>query len=345
VRDETDPLTLFDRVAAKPYAFDFYYVLRRLEAENRKLPRLGEAARPADEPVRLGQEPLLDFAPAPLSGVRPARNGRPPVIEVRFLGLLGPNGPLPLHLTEYARERLLNRGDATLARFLDLINHRFLLLFYRAWAQAQPVASLDRPGDDRFGKYVGSLFGLGFEATRSRDAAEDEIKLHHSGTLARQVRNADGLRAMLSHYFRLPIRVEEFVGRWLRLPEDDHTQLGRGNASAQIGGGAVLGRSVWDGQSHIRLHVRALTLRDYEDFLPGGRAAAQLVALLRTYLGWELRWDARVSLAGSEIPPTRLGKKGRLGWTTWLAGGPRATDAHDLLLDYEERLAEPRVPS
>jgi type VI secretion system protein ImpH len=262
---------------------------------------------------------------------------------VRFLGLLGPNGPLPLHLTEYARDRLLHHSDATFARFLDLINHRFLLLFYRAWAQAQPAASLDRPDDDRFSKYVGSLFGLGFESSRNRDAAEDEIKLHHAGTLARQVRNADGLRALLSSYFRLPVRVEEFVGRWLRLPRDDHTALGGGGVSAQLGRGAILGSSVWDGQSSIRLQVRALTLRDYEEFLPDGRYAARLVALLRTYLGWELRWDARLTLAGNEVPATKLGQRGRLGWTTWLAGGPRAADASDLLLDYEERVAEKKA--
>lgn len=339
MRNAADSLKLLDRVAARPHAFDFYYVLRRLEACRPDLPRLGEAARPADEPVRLGQEPLLDFAPAPLSGVRPARGARPPAIEVRFLGLFGPNGPLPLHLTEYARDRLLHHGDATFARFCDLINHRFLLLFYRAWAQAQPVTSLDRRDDDRFTKYVGALFGLGFDAARHRDAAEDEIKLHHAGTLARQVRNADGLRALLSHYFRLPIVVEEFVGRWLRLPSDDHTRLGSQGASAQLGRGALLGAAVWDGQSHIRLHVRAATLRDYEAFLPGGGAAPRLLALLRTYLGWELRWDVRLSLAGGEIPPTTLGRQGRLGLTTWLAGGPRSTDARDLLLDYEERLA------
>jgi type VI secretion system protein ImpH len=310
-----------------------------LEATRPDLPRLGEAARPADEPVRLGQEPLLDFAPAALSGVRPARDARPPVIEVRFLGLLGPNGPLPLHLTEYARDRLLHHGDATFARFLDLINHRFLLLFYRAWAQAQPVASLDRRDDDRFAKYVGALCGAGLQSTQKRDAAEDEIKLHHAGSLARQVRNADGLRAMLSHYFRLPVRVEEFVAWWMRLPDDDRTRLGTGGTKAQLGRGAVLGASVWDAQSSIRLHIQSQTLRDYEDFLPGGASAKRLVALLRTYLGWDLRWDVRLSLAGKEIPPTELGRQGRLGWTSWLKGGPREQDAHDLLLDYEERLA------
>ena len=149
MRNAADSVALLERVTARPYAFDFFYVLRRLEATHPHRPRLGVAARPADEPIRLGQEPLLDFAPAALSGVRPARDARPPVIEVRFLGLLGPNGPLPLHLTEYARDRMLHHGDTTFARFLDLINHRFLLLFYRAWAQAQPVTNLDRRDDDR----------------------------------------------------------------------------------------------------------------------------------------------------------------------------------------------------
>jgi len=339
MRHTSDPLVLLEQVAARPYAFDFFHVLRRLEAISPNQPRLGEAARPADEPIRLGQAPLLDFAPAALSGVRPATGSRPPVIEVRFLGLLGPNGPLPLHLTEYARDRLLNHGDATFARFLDLINHRFLLLFYRAWAQAQPVTRLDRRHDDRFAIYVGAMFGMGLGATQHRDAAEDEVKLYNAGTLAKQARNADGLRALLSGYFQLPIRVKEFVAHWMRLPVEDRTRLGSPNSGAQLGRGAVLGAEVWDAQSKIRLEIQAPTLKDYEDFLPGGPAAARLIALLRTYLGWELKWDVRLSLAGKEVSPTKISRQGRLGWTSWLGGGPREEDAHDLLLDYEARVA------
>lgn len=333
MRHATDSVILQD-VAARPHAFDFFHVMRRLEAARPDLPRLGEAARPADEPVRLGQEPRLDFAPAAISGVRPASGARPPVIEVRFLGLLGPNGPLPLHLTDYARDRMLHRGDATFARFLDLINHRFILLFYRAWAQAQPVTSLDRARDDRFATYVGALFGAGLDSTRDHDAAEDEIKLRHAGTLARAQRNADGLQALLADYLRLPVRVEEFVARWLPLADGDRTQLGGAPESARLGSGAVLGASVWDAQSNVRVHVTAPTLQDYEQFLPGGPLAARLVALVHSYLGWEFGWDLRLSLARADVTPACLGKSGRLGWTSWLQGGERTGDAHDLLLDY-----------
>ena len=88
MRNPADPVDLLARITARPYAFDFFYALRALDALHPEKPRLGEAARPADEPIRLGQEPLLDFAPAALSGVRPPRDDRPATIEVRFLGLL-----------------------------------------------------------------------------------------------------------------------------------------------------------------------------------------------------------------------------------------------------------------
>ena len=51
------------------------------------------------------------------------------VKEEEIFGLLGPNGPLPLHLTEYVRERLRHHADPTFARFLDLFHHRFALFF------------------------------------------------------------------------------------------------------------------------------------------------------------------------------------------------------------------------
>ena len=73
------------------------------------------------------------------------RTARRRACRCRLFGLLGPNGPLPLHLTEYARERLRHAGDPTLSRFLDIFHHRFLALFYRAWAQAQPHVNRDRP--------------------------------------------------------------------------------------------------------------------------------------------------------------------------------------------------------
>ena len=104
---------------------------------------------------------------------------------MRLFGLLGPNGPLPLHITEYARERMRHAGDQTLSRFLDIFHHRFVTLFYRAWAQAQPHVNHDRPAEDRFASYVGAFVGLLPAAFRERDALPDLAKFFHAGALIR----------------------------------------------------------------------------------------------------------------------------------------------------------------
>lgn len=314
---------LWREVAAEPWRFDFYQLLRRIDASMPGRPRLGTARRPADEPLRLGQSPELSFAPAPLARAELADRGGRPRLEVRFFGLFGPNGPLPLHMTAHARERLLHHRDETLVRFADLFHHRLLLLFYRAWAQAQPTANLDRPAEDRFADYVGSLLGVGGAAWRGRDAAPDHARLAFAGLFTRQARNADGLARLLTGYLGRPVRVEQFVGRWMPLPEAERSRIGRRTASrrlhsAQLGASAVLGRAVFDRQHHFRIHIGPLDRATFESLLPVGSALPAVQALVNQYAGFEYGWDLALSLRAGEVPATRPGRQGRLGWTTWL---------------------------
>jgi len=300
--------------------------------------------------VRLGQDPDVAFAPAPLASLEFGQDGAPPRLQVRLFGLLGPNGPMPIHITEYARHRLRHAGDPTLSRFLDLLHHRFLALFYRAWAQAQPHVNRDRPEHDRFLVYVGAFVGVAPQSLRHRDAVPDLARLFHAGTLVRQVRNAEGLAAIIRQFFRVPAAVEEFVGHWLKLAPPERSYLRR--AGASLGSGAVLGARVWDHQSKFRIHLGPLTLAQYESFLPASPSAAagrpgallrQLVDWIRFYLCFELDWDVRLTLERAEVPRLKLGLGGQLGWTTWLGTRRMATDASDLCLDGEMFVSETGV--
>jgi type VI secretion system protein ImpH len=335
-----DPLPAMARA---PWRYDFFQALRLVENRHPDKPRLGTARRPADEPVRLGQSTELTFAPAALSAVNlDDRSGRPR-IEVRFFGLFGPNGPLPLHLSAYARERRMHRGDETFGRFADLFHHRMLLLFYRAWAQAQPAASLDRPGEDRFADFVGSLLGIGGAAWRDRSAAPHHARLAFAGVLSRQVRNAEGLASLLTGWLRKPVRVEQFVGRWMALPRSEHSRLTRPGArrrssSAQLGASGVLGATVFDRQHHVRVHVGPLHLHEFESLLPSGSALPAIEALVGQYVGDEFGWDLRLQLAADEVPPCMLGRGGRLGWTSW-AGPWRRREPAVLTLQPGRRFA------
>lgn len=333
-------------LAERPWAHDFFQTLRRIEAQHPELPRLGSALRPRAEPLRLGQDVELDMAPAALSSFA-ARQG-PPRLGVRFFGLFGPNGPLPLHLTEYVRERARHHGDAAPARFADIFHHRALLLYYRAWAQAQPAAQLDRADDDAFARWLGSLAGQGGAAFAAHDGVPDAARRFHVGTLARGPRNAEGLEKILRAHFGVPAHVQPHLAHWLPLPAQDCTRLLNAGAAVRLnalGVAALAGRRVRDRQSRFGLRLGPLGWADYERFLPGQPAQQALRDWVGDYVGAALSWELRLCLRGAQVPPLQLlpraGRRGgqpwarslaRLGWTCWLGTGGAPADRADLRL-------------
>lgn len=329
----TRALTVSRALEQAPYRYDFFEAVRRLECAYRDKPRVGRSARPVDDPVRLAQDPTLAFAPASLSSFRQGKNGRPPRLAGYFFGLTGPNGPLPIHLTEFAYDRLRNAHDPTITGFLDVFHHRMLSLFYRAWANARPAVSFDRPEADWFGDQLGAFSGIGMPALRDRDKMPDVAKRHYAGFLACETRHPEGLCAIVADFFRLPVRVAEFVGAWMQLPREDCCQLGLSRATGTLGVNAIAGSQVWGGQHKFRLVLGPMKLANLRRLLPGGDSLGRLMAIVHNYTGDELAWDVNLILKRDEVPRMKLGVSGRLGWTTWLGNRHAATDADDLVLD------------
>lgn len=326
-------LRWLEGAAKAPHQFSLFGILRRLEHDGAGEVRFGEAVRPSEEPIRLAQMPSMTFAPAELAAFIPGTAGKPARLEIYGLGLLGPHGPLPLYLTEYVQNRRQHMADPTFSRFLDMFHHRMICLLYRAWANAEPTASYDAGQDDRFAGYVGSLFGIGFSSLRERDAWPDTAKLHHAGRLIVQTRCPGPLQQMLGEYFELPVRIEEFVGEWLRIPDRQCWELGVSPGTGTLGETATVGDAVWSRSHRFRVIFGPLSLAAFRAFLPTGASLARLVALVRNYVGDELDWDVNLILRKEEVPPFRLGETGELGMTSWLATEHRATDAAEPVVD------------
>lgn len=326
---KADPL--IERLSAAPYAADFRQAVRRLESAHRDKPRIGTSARPADDPVRFGQDPSMEFAPAEMSSLRKT-DGRPPRLAVASFGLLGPNGPLPLHLTAFAREREHAHKDSALVRFLDMLSHRFTSLFYRAWAVNQKTVSFDRPESDRWMAYLGTLEGLGQESLRGRDHVSDAAKRFYTGRLAPQSKSAAGLRDLLADFFGVPVSIEQFIGQWVDLPRDCQCRLGQSRSSGEIGRSVMVGSKVWDCQMKFRVRIGPMRLADFERFLPGTASRQRLRDWVRLYTADELEWDAQLILLKEQVPAVKLGRSGRLGWTTWTGTQPHARDADQVIL-------------
>ncbi len=327
-------LNLLEDASSAPERYDFYQLLRRLEAARSDLPRLGRAGTPRDEPVRGGQPPSTEFAPATVTQFGLSGGHSVPRLNVAFFGLLGPQGPMPAHITELAHSRANHHADPAMARFFDLFNHRMLLFFYRAWADARAAVGRDRPNADDFARRLGTLSGRGGPEFSRRDAMNDDAKGYFTGHLAAQTRRPSALRATLRELLRLPIELLDFVPRWLELPPNGCGKLGRENGFSVLGRSAILGGRVFDVQSSIRIVAGPLSLEQYETLLPSGRRLETLAAITDNLLGIEIEWDVNLRLKASEIPALGLDGTCALGWTTWLPTSKERNemDVGDLVL-------------
>jgi type VI secretion system protein ImpH len=325
-----DSLAALQPLLEHPEACDFFEALRRVECSWPLLPRLSTAARPADEPVRLGQLPSLAFAPSMLASAEVAPGGQLRILGC-FFGLYGPHGPLPLHVTDYVHDRLTNARDRTLAAFTDIFHHRMLAMFYRALANARPTVHFDRPDQDQFATYVAALIGLALPALRDRDAWPDRAKLYFAGALSAGTKTRAGLEAILGAYLDLPVRVVECVGEWLSIAQPERMRLGKRETATL--GTSLLGERVWSTQHKVRIVIGPLDVGQLLQYLPGSASLRRLRAAVMNYLGFEYAWDLQFVVRRQRVPAVRLGQFGHLGWTSWVAPPRDGADADDVIID------------
>lgn len=299
----------------------FLGLLRQLGARHPELPGIGRATRPQDEPFRIGQRASLAFAPREIAQVELAKEEEALHIEVYGLGMLGPNGPLPLHMTEIVRARSQGNQDTTTADFLNMFHHRALTQFYQAWARAQATAGLDRASDEVFSRYVCWLSGNDPEEIK-QGPLPTHARLAASAHFVCQARNPDGIAATLSHFFGVHVRLQEFVVHWVPLDPADVCRLGRPGPASVMGHGALLGTVVPDRQHKFRLELGPLSLEQYLNFTPGGRDLPILIEWMRAFVGYGLAWELALLVDAASSAAPVLGGPGQLGWSTWLGAPP-----------------------
>jgi type VI secretion system protein ImpH len=312
---------------------DAFALLRRLEHASGG--RFGAAGRPDREPARLGQAVRLAFATADVTAMRPATEKTPAKVTLASIGLLGPEGPMPLHLTRWVLDRLSQRwyagdasgaiADTTFADFADMLQHRMIAFHYRAWADNRPEVQAEREAEGRTGALLGALAGLGLPGI---DDGQAPVRRRHAAALGHQVEGPERLTAFLTDVVGAPVRLEEFMPHWLEIPPLLQTRLGR--AHAGLGRGAALGPRSFQRQTRIELRVGPLTRPAFEALLPGAPRLAALRTAARHTIGTGLCTDLRLVLARGEVPAARIGAA-QLGRTAWLAP-TRTRDADDLRL-------------
>ena len=307
-------MNLFDAIEASPYRHNFYAALREFERYAVDKPRIGDGVNINDEIVELSQDPFTAFPASNIASIDRTRNGAPR-LSVRFLGMFGPQGALPMHITEKA-QIWADKRDPSFARFVDIFSSRFLQLFYRAWADSRPIAQFERPDIDRFQVFLASFGGTGTNVTRHADDRTQVGRLPFTGLVNSGVKSASRLQQLLHGMFGLDVEIVQWVGTWLSLDVSERTAIGR--QSASLGKDSFIGKRIHSINEKFRIRIRCRDLEEYERLLPGTAFADELADLTFFYVGFRQEFDVELGLARKHVPSLQLGKAGKLGLTSWL---------------------------
>ena len=329
------------RLREAPSGFGFFQALRLLHhATGLDGARVGQV-----DPVRLGVSEHLDFPPSELHELVPApehgdvhgdaAGATPERLVVNFFGLTGPSGVLPHAYTRWLIERARRRDFGPRA-FLEMFNHRLLLLFWHAWRKHRPDVELEFGSTRGLPRHLFDLVGMGtptlFAQLHAHDAASGAraeppaaALAYYSGLVAQRPHGVGAIAQVVGDAIGAPVQAHGCLGTWQPIPRADRTRLGR--RAHALGDGCVLGARHWDRQRTLLLRVGPLDADRFARMLPDGDLLGGLVALARFLTGLALDVRVRLALRADQVPRLSLSssapRRARLGWNTWLGGRRR----------------------
>lgn len=260
-------------------------------------------------------------------------------MTVGFMGLVGPSGVLPVAYTELLIDRRNQFRDGTAHAFLDMFTHRSVSLFYEAWRKYRFYVPHEAGHSDGFSRNILDVIGLGLHRLQHRLQAPgggvpDLFLIHYAGLLSQRPIPPVNIEAIVRGFFGVEARLEQFVGQWMKLPENEQSAL-INNRDCILGQSSFLGERIWDRQNKMRLRLGLLDGRQFARFMPGQQEVNALRELIRFCSGLTLDYETTLVLKRDHIPPPTLRSTQeescpRLGYTLWLKSQPSLRDPDDV---------------
>lgn len=317
----TKTIPLSEQVFAEGYEFDFSQIVTILETLAPHAVALGEGANPRQEALRISSRTTWGVSASEVQEVTHSPQ-KPPQVRVNFLGIAGVHGSLPPSLTEGIIDRLRAKDTGT-QDFLDIFNHRLASLWYRGHKKMVPGTGKINPITSPIGLSLLDLVGLFTPALRQQWKVEDRSLLRFAGLLWKKQRSVTGLERLLQTYFELPIRIQQFMGKWQRGEPEQLTKIGvQEGRYHRLGQETVLGNKSWDQADGITVIIGPIPWDCFLTFLPGKDRYHLLKNWLLIYCGNLLSTSIRVLLKPNQVQLTSLGQGARLSYTTWLKASP-----------------------
>jgi type VI secretion system protein ImpH len=316
---------MIESMLAAPYRYQFAQLLNILV---RMLRQQGiPYAQAFSQVLRFRNSLSLAFPASEIEGmqVEAADGGDTQRIHITptFIGLLGASGTLPLHDTERAATKGSLGADESWKPFIDLFSNRVIGLFYEGWGKYRVEHGLNTRDQDDLLPLLSALAGLrptSFGPARPYTSLPAEVAGFYAGLLRTRPIAASTVERVLSEYFDVPVRLEEFVGAWDPIPAKMRSTLGVTDPT--VGFGAALGARTWRNDLRVRLHIGPLDEETAKAFLPNGRSHSALTEMVSLFAMPSVQYEIKLLLDKPCLKPLTLTTKGpdrrRLGLSSFL---------------------------
>ncbi|HET7329364.1 type VI secretion system baseplate subunit TssG [Dyella sp.] len=299
--------------ATQMHFFRFCELLERSAPDR---PLLGTTDSPGDDPIRFRSKFRLGFPGREIDAVECDPHGdpddlsQPPTVRTTFLGLYGVDARMPSYFIDTIAQN--HDGAEPLAAFLDLFHHRIVTQYYRIWRKYRYPVGFERDGRDAISTQLLSLAGLGLGASEIGETVGPRKLLSMLGLVNQKTRTAEGLSGVLQHAVPdATLSVEEFHPAWVAIDDTEPMPLGEH---------CVLGGGFFDCGNCVRVVIAPTSTTSVQDLMPGQTMHADLMHLLRFYLGYEAQAVIEMHVSPDLMPaPVLEPNTVSLGYTTLLA--------------------------
>lgn len=311
--------------------YDFFYAVGMMERLHPDSVRIGDNGPYPGEAIRFRHDPSLAFRAGDISRVRYQQKPRAAEnlldqaeyrfeVTTTFLGLIGVVSPLPL----YFAEEIEQSQDSSIKRdFLDIFHHRLVSFVYRIGVKHDLAREYTIDATDAWSRRILALAGFDVWGGRRLRHIPAWRVLRLAPLLAHRARGARSLELAIEDcchetLWGARVRIEQFMGEWTPLDEDQRMSLGDRNHV--LGTSAVLGRKIFDRASKAIIHIETLG-ENFRRFLADGDMYPVIIELIELMSEEPVEYQLELAINEQSRPPFKLSTRagGRLGVESWLS--------------------------
>jgi type VI secretion system protein ImpH len=331
--DKINRTVFLEKFSEKSWEWDFFQIVRKLQMKYCKYPAVGDSSHIHADIIRFKQNISLKFYATDIAECNVNKNKIE--ITTNFLGLFGANGPMPQIFTEYIYQQIRNNKNIALAEFFDMFHHRMISFFYKSWALSRQQLSYEKGGGkDHFKGYFRSLIGHNYTQNNPKSSLSEDAILYYSGHFLNNTGTVEKLVSVISSYFNVEVKIEEYIKNRINIESDKKFNLGKSKSSGLLGDNIILGAITFECSCKFRLILGPMNLKTYLKLLPGSNGFKQLIEWIKYFAPPHLKYDIKFILKENDAPKMRNGLQ--LGYSTWLLNESPNGNLDDLIIENPE---------